>query len=123
MIVHLAELLGHLLVSLGRGVQHRHQVPDDDSPAVVPLTTCPALKKLHLRHLTTYSRNKTRFWVTGLAEFTQLMATNYWQGDRWLRLLAMEAFWVRIQTSLRNTKWATYAKKVANPLCPAKKNI
>jgi hypothetical protein len=43
MIVHLAELLGHLLVSLGRGVQHRHQVPDDDSPAVVPLTTCPAI--------------------------------------------------------------------------------
>jgi hypothetical protein len=27
------------------------------------------------------------------------------------RLLAMAALWVRIQTSLKNTKWATYAKE------------
>jgi hypothetical protein len=27
------------------------------------------------------------------------------------RLLATAALWIRIQTSLKNTKWATYAKE------------
>jgi hypothetical protein len=29
----------------------------------------------------------------------------------WLRLLDTAALWVRIQTSLKNTNWATYAKE------------
>jgi hypothetical protein len=33
----------------------------------------------------------------------------------------MAAVWVRIQTSLKNTKWATQCKGVANTLHPAKK--
>ncbi len=38
------------------------------------------------------------------------------QGDGWLswypvaRLLAKAALWVRIQTSLKNTKWKTYKR-------------
>jgi hypothetical protein len=38
------------------------------------------------------------------------------------RLLATSAFWVRIQMSHKNTKWAT-RKGVANTLYPAKKTI
>jgi hypothetical protein len=40
----------------------------------------------------------------------------YREGGRWLdklvaRPLATAALWVRIQTYLKNTKWATYAKE------------
>jgi hypothetical protein len=38
------------------------------------------------------------------------------------RLLPVAAIWVRIQTSLKNTKWATKSKGVPNTLA-RKKNI
>ena len=34
-----------------------------------------------------------------------------WVAKLVARLLATAALWVRIQTSLRNTKWATYVSK------------
>jgi hypothetical protein len=37
------------------------------------------------------------------------------------RLLAMAALWVRIQTSLKNTKWATQAKEWPTHPSPLKK--
>jgi hypothetical protein len=37
------------------------------------------------------------------------------------RLLATAAFWVQIQTTLKNTKWANISNGVANTLQPAKK--
>jgi hypothetical protein len=37
------------------------------------------------------------------------------------RLLAMAALWVRIQTSLKNTKWATQAKEWPTQSSPPKK--
>ncbi len=51
------------------------------------------------------------------------------QGDGWLswyrypvaRLLATAALWVRIQTSMKNTKMGNISKGVANILWPAKK--
>jgi hypothetical protein len=40
------------------------------------------------------------------------------------RLLATAALWVRLQTSLKNTKWATYAKEWPTHSSPPKiKNI
>ncbi len=43
-------------------------------------------------------------------------------GDRLVaRLLATAALWVRIQTSLKNTKWATEAKEWPTHSSPPKK--
>jgi hypothetical protein len=39
------------------------------------------------------------------------------------RLLAKAALWVQIQTSLKNTKWATYAKEWTTCTLARQKNI
>ncbi len=39
------------------------------------------------------------------------------------RLLATAALWVRIQTSLKNTKWATKAKEWPTHSSPPKKHL
>ncbi len=62
-------------------------------------------------YVTESHRDMTGYWSPVWLISPQLMATNYGQGNGWLSLVARRlttaALWVRIQTTLKNTKWAT----------------
>jgi hypothetical protein len=62
----------------------------------------------------------TYFTHTGIV-FRVLLCIEGWVAKSVARQLAMAALWVRIQTSLKNHKWATLTKEWPTHFSPPKK--